>query len=306
MSRKSPEQIIAVVGPTATGKTRVGAGIAKAMGGEVISVDSQQVYQELSIGVARPTPEEMQGVPHHMIGVVPPTEAFSAGHYAELACPILHRLLDEGKTPVLVGGTGFYLRALLQPRHLPQVPVSPAVRERLHRKIEAEGLDSLYRELLTKDPERAEAIHPHDQVRIIRALEIIELTGKLVPKTPLEFEYPTTLIGLTYADRERHVAAIRQRLYQMVEEGFLEEARSVYERYGRCFALENAHGYPELVDVIEGKRSMEEALQQIEVNIRQYSKRQMTWFRRLPGITWYFVDECPVDEVITDVVSKRI
>lgn len=302
MSSHNPK-VLAVIGPTATGKTVIGAHLANALHSEVISCDSQLVYQELAIGVARPTPEEMQGVPHHMIGVVPPTMEFSAGDYASLARPILDRLLSERKTPVLVGGTGFYLRALLQPKHLPQVPTNPALRQRLKERLQAEGPDALYAELQRKDPERAAELHPHDTVRVIRALEIIDALGGPVPKTPQELAYPTQAIGLTYANRELHVRKIRERLETMMAQGFLEEVRTLYDKYGFCPALQRAHGYPELVEVLQGKRTVASALDQIEINIRQYSKRQMTWFRRFPGIRWYPVEERTVNEIVTDVLK---
>ncbi len=303
---KNKPNIIAIIGPTATGKTRIGAGIAKRLQSEVISVDSQVVYQELAIGVAIPTADEMMGIPHHMIGVVPPTENFSAGNYAAMAMPILNRLLEENKTPILVGGTGFYLRALLQPEHLPHVPVDPAFRDHVKKQLQAKGPEGLHQLLQEKDPARAGDIHPNDTVRVIRALEIIEQTGEKVPKTRFEPEFPTMAIGLTYANRDKHVEKIANRLHQMLDEGFLEEVATLYEKYGNCFALQNAHGYPELIEVIQGKRTLESAITQIEINIRQYSKRQMTWFRRFPGIEWYFVDEMSVDEVITDVVERFV
>ncbi len=300
---KQPPEVIVVAGPTATGKTRVGASIAKHLGSEVISADSQLVYQELSIGVAKPTAEEMHGVVHHMIDVVTPTEQFSAGQYADMARPILERLLSEGRSPVVVGGTGFYIRALLQPGHIPQVPVDEAYRAQLRDRLAEEGPEALYQELLVRDPQRASQLHPNDTVRVIRALEIIEATGKPVEASPVEPVYPTRAIGLRYADRERQWAQINRRLEAMMAEGFLEEARQVYGRYGFCEALHNAHGYPELIQVLEGQRTLEDAIGQIQINIRQYSKRQLTWFNRFPGIQWYCVDQMGLDEVVTDVVA---
>lgn len=299
-----PPEIVAVVGPTATGKTVVGAALARHFQTEVISVDSQLVYRELSIGVARPTEAEVQGVPHHLIGIISPAEECSAGRYAELARPIMESLIASGKHPVLVGGTGFYLRALLQPGHLPQVPVHPEIRGRLTALAQKEGVVALHARLQKLDPDRASQINPNDSVRLVRALEIIEVTGRPISQTPTEPVYPTRFIGLTYADRALHIQRIRKRLFRMIEDGFLEEVRQIETRYGDCPALHRAHGYPELRQVLHGERSLENALEQIAINIRQYSKRQMTWFRRLPGIRWYEVDTTPLDEVITDVVDN--
>ncbi len=302
MTSKKPE-VIAIVGPTATGKTLVGAAVAKHLQSQVISVDSQLVYDALSIGVARPTEEEMQGVPHHMIGVVPPTSEFSASTYTAMARPILDELLAKNKIPVLAGGTGFYLRALLQPAHVPEVPQMPGFRQALFQRAEREGRAALYQELQQKDPQRATELYANDLPRIVRALEIIEYTGKPVQKTPQTFAYPTLVVGLTYADREAHIRKIRIRLEEMVAAGFLAEVEQLYTRYGNCHALQKAHGYPELLDVLLGKRSLEDALDQVEINIRQYSKRQMTWFKRLPDIQWFYVDQTPVREVITAVID---
>ena len=299
----SPE-VVAVVGPTATGKTIVGAAVAKALGSEVISVDSQLIYSELSIGVARPTEAEMQGVPHHLIGFVSPEVDFSAGDYVEAASPLMHGLRAQGKSPVFVGGTGFYLRALLQPRHIPDVPVSPALRAEYKALAEDHGNQALYERLHRQDPNRAAQLHPNDRVRVMRALEIVELTGRPVPQTQIHPAYPTRAYGLTYANREAHVSKIRRRLEEMITAGFLEEVETVYARYGACPALKKAHGYPELLAVLQGKRTLEDALDQIEINIRQYSKRQMTWFRQFPNILWFYVDETPLDEIVTNIGQR--
>jgi len=299
--QKRPE-MLAVVGPTATGKTIIGVRLAKALHSEVISVDSQLVYQGLNIGVAKPTPDEMLGVPHHMIDVVPPTASFSAGDYAEIARPILEQLLSENKSPILVGGTGFYLRALLQPAHLPKVVTDPAIRAQLKNRLSVEGSEALYAELNQRDPQRAAKLHPHDSVRVIRALEMIHHTGQPIPETPTGFASPIQVIGLAYADRQKHITTIRRRLDRMMADGFLAEVEHLYNTYGLCLGMQKAHGYPELVDVITGKRSLEDAMAQIEINIRQYSRRQMTWFRKIPGIQWFYVDETDSQEIARQVL----
>jgi tRNA dimethylallyltransferase len=303
---QQPPSVLAVIGPTATGKTLLGAKLAKTLHSEVISVDSQLIYEELAIGVARPTEAEMLGVPHHLIGVLPPIAEFSAGDYVTLARPILDRLLAEQKVPLLVGGTGFYLRALLQPAHLPKAPINPDLRSQFNQRVLDEGPQALYETLRGLDPQRAKELHPNDTARVMRALEIIDFTEKPIPITPTFSQYPLTIVGLTYADRERHLQVIADRLQKMIQAGFLAEVEALYSRYGNCQALQKAHGYPELVDVLEGKRSLESAMAQININIRQYSKRQMTWFRKVPGIQWYFVDEQSIDEVMTSVIHQFV
>jgi len=262
------------------------------------------VYQDLAIGVARPTTEEMQGVLHHMIGVVSPTTVFSAGLYMEMARPILDRLIAEDTPSVMVGGTGFYLKSLLQPAHLSPVPVDEALRATLRARLETDGVASLYAELEQLDPQRASQLYATEAVRIVRALEINLTTGQPVPKTPDGFDLPVQIYGLTYRDRDVHVSKIRQRLVDMVEDGFLDEVQAVYTQYGPCFALENAHGYPEFLEVVLGQRTLESAIDQVAINIRQYSKRQMTWFKRLPQIQWFEVDVTPLEAISAQILNQ--
>jgi len=295
---KSPETI-AIIGPTATGKTRIGVEIAKKLGSDVISVDSQLVYQGLNIGVAKPTIEEMQGIRHHMIDVAPPTVTFSAGDYAEMARPLLKH------NSVLVGGTGFYLRALLQPDHLPPIQTDPRIRARLKEYLASNGPQMLYQNLQNSDPRRAAQLHPNDTTRVIRALEVIEHTGKPIPQTPTHLAFPVKLIGLTYRDRDLHRQIIRTRLRQMMADGFLEEVDALYQTHGFCAAMQKAHGYAELLDVLTGKRTLEDALLQVEINIRQYARRQMTWFRKIPDIHWFYVDETKPDTILLSIIDER-
>lgn len=281
---------IAIVGPTATGKTDLGVQLAQALSTEVISADSQLVYRGLDIGVAKPSMAERCGVPHHMIDVIDPTQQYSAGTYATEARPYLESLWASGKTPILVGGTGFYIKALLQPDHVPAVPTNEPLRAYYHDVVQTHGSAQLHAWLQDKDPIRAQALHPHDTPRLIRALEIIEATGQPVPPTPQTLDESVILIGLTYDDRPAHVHRIEERLNQMMAAGFLEETQQLYQHYGWCPGLTHAHGYPELIAVLEGQRPLDDALKQIAINIRQYSKRQMTWFRRWPQIHWITVD----------------
>jgi tRNA dimethylallyltransferase len=281
--------------------------MAEAWGSEVVSADSQLVYSNLCIGVARPTDAEMRGITHHMIGVVSPTERYSAGQYADQARPILERLQAEGRVPVVVGGTGFYIRTLLQPGHVPSVPPDLVFRARLQAQIQEEqtgGVQALHADLQQLDPRRAAAISPTDTPRIIRALELIHQTGTTVPPTPKTSAYPVQAIGLMYANRTRHREVIRTRLDAMLSAGFLDEVERVYTQYGDCPALQHAHGYPELLDVLLGRRVLEDALEQIALNIYRYSKRQMTWFRSMPDTEWHAVDEQTPEEMMCQVLAS--
>lgn len=278
-----------MVGPTATGKTAVGVALAQALGGEVISADSQLVYRGLEIGTAKPTEAEQAGIPHHMLDRVLPNESYSAGRYQQEANVVLNDILSRGKTPVVVGGTGFYLRGLLESTDLfPNVSPNEAFRAEMHTVADTEGNEALYRKLQAQDPDRAESLHPNDRFRLIRALEIIHQTGRPVPKNPtLRTDLDITWIGLTYEDREAHRALIDRRIEAMRLAGWLEEVQTLLQAYGpEAEALQVAHGYPEWVQFLQGRLSEEAALAQIQINIHQYARRQRTWFRRNPKIKW--------------------
>lgn len=306
---------IAVVGPTATGKTALSVELAQWLDTEIISADSQILYRELNIGTAKPAEAEKQGVPHYMIDVAAPDEAFSAAAYQEQAAHHLRDIQKRGKIPVIAGGTGFYLRALLQSDFIPPVPPNEAFRAEMNRLADAQGSPALHALLHEKDPVRAEALHPNDRVRIVRALEIIDATGLPVPNEPRDKAMNVLWLGLTFEDRDLLRHRIDQRIDDMMAAGWLAEVEDLVARYGPdAHALGVAHGYPELVDVVLGKRSLQEALAQIRINIHQYSRRQMTWFRRNREIHWAVLDERPAEQlppwakaVITDwLESKRI
>jgi tRNA dimethylallyltransferase len=296
--------IIAIVGPTATGKTDVAAMLAERLNGDVLSCDSQLVYREFNIGVAKPTEAEKRGVTHHMIDVAEPTEQYSAGRFAQEARPLLDTLLDAGRPIIIAGGTGFYLRSLLQPDHVINVPPNPEFRETLLRDAATYSNNPtwFHDELHRKDPRRAAAIAPQDTKRIIRALEMIDALGGPIPETPTTFAYPVTCVGLTYHNRQQHADKISTRLDAMLEAGFYEEAVRLYEAYGPCPAIDTAHGYRHLIDVHLGKISLDTARNDISTMIRQYSKRQMTWFRAIPGITWFDVETFTPEDITQRIV----
>lgn len=290
-------RVIAVIGPTATGKTALSVELAQWLDTEVVSADSQIVYRELNIGTAKPSESETMGVPHHMIDVSAPDQMFSAAAYQEQATGHLARIHQSGKIPVVAGGTGFYLRALLQSDFIPSVAPDEGFRETLGQLAESRGRSYLHDLLAQKDPVRAAALHPNDKVRVIRALEIIEATGKPVPNSPQEKTLDVLWLGLTYENRDILRARIDQRIDEMMAAGWLAEVETLVGVYGPdAHALGVAHGYPELVDVVLGKRSLSDALAQIRINIHQYSRRQMTWFRRNPEIHWATLDEQPAGQ----------
>jgi tRNA dimethylallyltransferase len=293
-----PNKVIAVVGPTAIGKTPLGVSLAQELSGEIISADSQLVYRELEIGTAKPTLEERQGIPHHMIDVAAPTEKYSVACYQAKASAILESLLASRSTPVVVGGTGFYIRALLEAQFIPPVPPDETFRAEMALLAEEKGPSYLHQRLQEQDPERAAALHPNDQFRVIRALEIIHATGRPVPKQAEPRQLDITWVGLTVEDRDFLRTRIDARIEAMLSAGWMEEVEQLLNAYGsEVESLQIAHGYPELIQVLQGKITMAEAVAQIQINIHQYARRQLTWFRRNPEIHWFIVDQLSAAEL---------
>lgn len=294
----TPRSVIAVVGPTATGKTALGVHLARQLDSEVVSADSQVIYRHLDIGTAKPTEAERQGVPHHMIDVADPDEVFGVARYQAMATGAMERLWAGGRIPVVVGGTGFYLKALLEAEFIPDVPPDPAFRKQMTALAEEKGSPALHRMLAEKDPRRAADLHPNDRVRIIRALEIIRHTGAEVPRRSTARPLDVTWIGLTCEDRDRLRARIDARIDAMLEAGWLEEVRRLIAGYGpEAHALGVAHGYPEWVACLQGRMPFEEALTQVRINIHQYARRQMTWFRPRKNIRWLDADHLSPEEI---------
>ena len=287
-----PEKIICVVGPTACGKTKLGVLLAKQYDGEVVSADSMQIYKGMTIGTAAPTAEEMEGVPHHMIAVADPAEQWSAARYAQAAIPIVDDILARGKRPILVGGTGLWLDAVVQGRTFAGGHAGGAVRKELQDRLEQEGIGPLLEELRQVDPEAAQRLHPADEKRILRALEVYRETGKTISAHNAETaalppRYDAVWIGLQFRDRADMKALIDRRVDAMVAAGLLEEVRQLLESgLPRDATALQAIGYKEFLGVLDGTAAVEEAVAEVKLRSRQYAKRQLTWLRRNRDIHW--------------------
>ena len=285
-------KIVCVVGPTACGKTTLGVLLAKQFHGEVVSADSMQIYRGMTIGTAAPTEKEMDGVPHHMVAVADPAEQWSAARYAETAIPIIDDILARGKLPVLVGGTGLWLDAVVKGHGFAGGHAGGEVRKTLQKRLEAEGIEPLLEELRQVDPETAKRLHPADEKRILRALEVYLETGKTISAHNAETKdlpprYDAIWIGLRFADREDMKALIDRRVDKMAEEGLVEEVRALLESgLPRNATALQAIGYKEFLGVLEGTATEAEALADVKLRSRQYAKRQLTWLRRNPAIHW--------------------
>lgn len=297
MEKKIP--VVAVVGPTATGKTALGIGIARRFGGEIVSCDSMQIYRGLPIGTAQPTPEELSQVPHHLISFLDVREPFSVSDYGKLAGETIRSLRAEGKLPVLVGGTGLYARSLLRGFTFEENCKSEELRRELMARGEREGTESLYQELQELDPAAAREIHPNNVKRVIRALEYCKLAGEPFSAQAershrAESPYRYLMLCLSFRDREKLYSRIDRRVDKMLEAGLLEEAKRFYQLCKNCGTpptAAQAIGYKELFPYFEGKVSLEEAVESIKRESRRYAKRQITWFSREPEARFLYVDD---------------
>lgn len=289
-------KIIAVVGPTASGKTALAVRLAQHFDGEVISADSMQIYKGMDIATAKPDAEEMMGIPHHLIGFLDPGESFSVSDYCKAAHEIARDIAARGHMPVLCGGTGLYVRSFLENVTFAEDKCDPALRDELNRRYEQEGGETLLRELAAFDPETAAALHPSNSKRIIRAIEIYKTTGVTMSQAVARSHdnpspYDVTAIGLTFADRSRLYERIDRRVDVMVQSGLIEEAKSFYQKNVGKTAAE-AIGYKELRPYLDGEVTLEAALDRLKTETRHYAKRQLTWFRRDEYINWIEVDRC--------------
>ena len=282
--------VIVVAGPTASGKTAYAVELALEIGAEVVSADSVQIYRGLDIGSAKPSQEERRGVPHHMIDVADPDEAFTVSRYQELALACIRDIASRGRRVVVAGGAGLYIQALTQNLRYPAAPEDGAFRERMASLAEAEGPAAVHAMLAGRDPEAARRIHPNDTKRAIRALEACAfggdtMTAQVARSRDVSPEFSFDIIGLA-VERGELCERIARRVDDMARRGLADEARHLAGRYGAgCPALKTI-GYKQIVAYVEGRLSLDEALEQMKVATRQYAKRQMTWFRKTPGLRW--------------------
>ena len=284
------DKIICVVGPTASGKTALAVELAKFTGGEVVSCDSMQIYRRLDIGTAKPTAQEMQGIPHHMIDICEPDEDFSVGRYVEMATPIVEDILSRGKTAIIAGGTGLYVDNLIKGGEFAPTP-STGCREKLEERLQKEGLDVLMEELRAIDPVALDKSQCNPR-RIIRALEVYQETGETITAHNLRTaaiapKFDPLWIGVDYVNRQDLYDRIDLRVELMVKDGLLDEIRQVLSSGipEKATAMQ-AIGYKEFIDAMAGRATMEEAIAQVQQSSRRYAKRQLTWFKRNEKIHW--------------------
>ena len=285
-------KILCVVGPTACGKTKMGVLLARRYGGEVVSVDSMRIYRGMAIGTAAPTPEETEGVPHHMVAVADPAESWSVARFTEEADRCVRDILRRGKLPILVGGTGLYLDAVISGRTFAPGEAGGAVRRELEGQLAREGIAPLWQELQRVDPESAARLPMADEKRILRALEVYRETGTTISEhnrrtAALPRRYDPVYIGLAFRDRSDMRELIDRRVDAMMAAGLLGEVQALLAQgVPRTATAFQAIGYKELLSAIDGQVPLEEAVEEVKLRSRQYAKRQLTWLRRNQDIHW--------------------
>ncbi len=282
------KKVIAIVGPTAVGKTSLSVQLAKRFNGEIISGDSMQIYRTLDIGTAKVTTEEMEGIPHHLIDVRDITESYSAADFQATARQVIDEIYARGKLPIIAGGTGLYIQSLLWDYKLgsENQQEDPGLRAKYAAFAEEHGKQALWEKLLAVDPLAAEKIHFNNMKKIIRALEVYQLTGRsiLAPKETPELLYDAYLVGLD-TDRGLLYQRINQRVDIMMEQGVLEEAKRLFDFRDQQAA--QGIGYKEFFPYFEGKISLEQAIEDVKQQSRRYAKRQLTWFRNRMPVHWF-------------------
>ncbi len=303
-------KVIVIVGPTASGKTSLGIHIAKQFGGEVISGDSMQIYKKMDIATAKPTIEEMYGVKHHLIGFVNPQDEYSVASFCEDAKKAVSEIKEKCKVPIIVGGTGLYIDSFINNITFFQDASSEKIREELYNELNEFGIEKLYNELISVDSEAAKKIHPNNEVKVIRALEIYRTTGKNLTEQneqshQSESEYEPLYIGISYKDREKLYDRINKRVDIMLENGLLDEAKEFYKEYASKTAV-NAIGYKELKPFIDGEKTLEECANHLKQSTRRYAKRQLTWFNRNERINWVYPDTYEDISLLYDEAERLV
>ena len=291
--------LLVICGPTASGKTALAVALAQQLNGEVVSADSMQVYRGMDIGTAKPTAEEMGGVPHHMLDVADPWENYSVARYVQDAVPVVDGILARGKLPIVAGGTGLYIDNLVAGREFAPFPAASGLREQLQRRAREEGLPPLREQLRQVDPEAAARLHPNDEKRIIRALEVYLATGKTITQHNLESQaipnrYTPLTIALNFRERSWLWDRIDRRVEQMMDLGLEHEVQDLLRRgiSPECTAMQ-AIGYKELAAARLAGRPIQDGVDEVKLRSRQYAKRQLTWFRRNQEVHWLLWEREP-------------
>lgn len=304
MADLSKPRVVAVGGPTASGKTALSVALARAFDGEIINADSMQIYKNLDVGTAKPSAEERQGIPHYLLDFLSPETPYSVADFTAAADPLIRDITARGRLPLVVGGTGLYITSLLSGMAFAPEKTDPAIRARLQARADTEGGAALYAELQRIDPDYAAQVHPNNLPRVIRALELFEATGRRMSDQrrearPAEAPYHALCLCLTCRDRAVLYSRIDRRVDEMVENGVLDEARQVYDHRDAYRTAAQAIGYKEFFPYFEGTAPLDACTEKLKQASRNYAKRQLTWFRHMDGVVW-------LDASAPDVTARAV
>lgn len=307
--KKKP--LIILTGPTAVGKTKASIGLAKAVDGEIISADSMQVYRHMDIGSAKIKPEEMEGIPHHLIDVLEPDDEFHVVKFQQLAKKAMREIWERGHIPIVTGGTGFYIQALLYDIDFDENEKEDACRKELEAYAREHGAEALHEKLALVDPASAEMIHPNNIKRVIRALEFYEQTGKRISEhneTQRQRESPYAFAYFVLTDDRAHLyERINRRVDQMIEEGLVNEVQALKDKgYTKQLVSMQGLGYKEILDYLDGNCTLEEAIYTIKRDTRHFAKRQLTWFKRERNVIWINKQSFgyEAEQILDEMLSK--
>lgn len=296
------QKLIAITGPSASGKTRLAIELAKELDGEIISADSRQIYKELEIGSAKPTIEEREGIPHHLLDIVDLTQDYTVANFCDDAKATIKDIESRGKTPIIAGGTGLYFRVLLQDFELPRVAPNPQLRS----ELEAKSSDELYKMLSNLDLESAEKIHPNNKVKIIRALEVCLTLGIPMSKAQGKKPHNENIIwcGLNAKDRDFLYERINKRVDIMIESGLLNEAENLFKKYPENKILLSTIGYQEFFSYFQNSANLEDCIMLLKQNTRRYAKRQISWFNANKEMNWFDIQTQSLAEIKAAITEK--
>ena len=296
-------KVMVICGPTASGKTALSIELAKKINGEIISSDSMQIYKDMDIGTAKPSKEEMQGIQHYLLDFVEPSQRYSVAEFKKDAEKAIEEILQKGKTPIIVGGTGLYVDSLIYGIEYQTIEFDEQYRKQLEERVEKEGLETLYNEAKKIDPQAIEKISANDKKRILRILEIYKATGKNKTEQELEsrkngvkYDYKVFAINM---DREKLYERINKRVDIMIENGLIEEVEKLLEKYKEFPTAMQGLGYKEVVEYLQGKVSKEEMIENIKRETRRYAKRQLTWFRKNKQTIW--IEPCDIQKILNEI-----
>ena len=282
-------KVIAITGATATGKTKYSIELAQKLNGEIISADSRMIYKYYDIATAKPTMKERNGVVHHLIDIIEPEQDFSVAEFVVMAKSLCREITSRGKIPIIVGGTGLYFKVLAEDYNIPAVPANKELRKELEDFAKENDVQKLHEMLQDLDYETAQKVHPNNVVRVIRCIEIIKTLNATIGDLQRKYvddEFDIDFIGLNYNDRNKLYARINQRVDEMLENGLFEEAKTLFEKYGKTNSYQNTIGYQEFIPFFENQTDMETAIELIKQHTRNYAKRQISLLKTIKKINW--------------------